>query len=62
VIILYTGAGQEPLHTQTSDTREPAMVFHWGKQQTIFNDLSIEPCLIHMDIAGIQILNAMPPA
>lgn len=53
-IIVYTGPG-EAVWTRTSDTKEPALVLHWGKPTTIFNDQRIVPCLVHIDMAGIQI-------
>lgn len=54
-VFIYTGAGGGPLWTQTKETKEPAVVFYWGRQQTVFNNDRVVPCLIHMDIGAIQL-------
>ncbi len=55
-VVVYTGPGErQPFHTQTVDTKEPTLVFHWGQTQTVFNNNSIVPCLIRIDQGDIQI-------
>ena len=54
-VFIYTGPGQQSLYTTTLDTKEPALVLHWGQPYTLFNSPSIVPCLVHLDPGGVQI-------
>lgn len=47
-IIIYTGPGDRKL-THMQDSREPALVLHWGKPTTILNDERIVPVLISFE-------------
>ena len=55
-VIIYTGPGAvQPLSTHTRDTKESALVFHWGQQYTVFHDSRVVPCLVHIDPTGVQV-------
>lgn len=49
-VLVYTGPGAE-LITSMEKTKEPVLVLHWGKQYTIFGNVSIVPCLVRIDSA-----------
>ena len=53
-VIIYTGPGEAKFTTQTKDTKELTMVFHWHLVQTIFHDKNIVPLLIKVDKFAIQ--------
>jgi hypothetical protein len=51
-IFIYTGKG-EFRETTANGTNERALVFHWGREETIFNFLDIVPVIFRQ--AGILI-------
>lgn len=53
-LIIYTGPGETKFTTQTKDTKELAIVFHWRLVQTIFNENNIVPILIKVDKTSTQ--------
>ncbi|MEK7763986.1 MAG: hypothetical protein AAB433_20635 [Nitrospirota bacterium] len=47
-VVVYTGPGH-PKVTAMSDTKEPALVLHWGKSQTILSDADLHPFVLSVD-------------
>jgi hypothetical protein len=51
-IFVYTGPGERQM-TKEATTKEPALVLHWGIENTIMGDPATEPVLLHLEgIAG----------
>ena len=48
-IIVYTGPGDPKVTTMNNDRRDPVLVLHWGKPQTILGDNNIHPFIISFD-------------
>ena len=51
-IFLYTGKGERRL-TTVSGSNTPALVLHWGRDHTMFNDRNIVPMLLQL--VGAQV-------
>jgi hypothetical protein len=47
-VFLYTGPG-ETRFTTLLNTKEPALVVHWGRQATVLSSESIDPVIFHLE-------------
>jgi hypothetical protein len=47
-IFVYTGPGERQM-TKEAATKEPALVLHWGLENTVLSDPATEPILLHLD-------------
>ncbi len=46
-VIIYTGPGERRM-THTTNTGEPALVLHWGRDFTLFGNPSLHPVLLRL--------------
>jgi hypothetical protein len=56
-IIVYTGPGEPKVTSMENATKDPVLVLHWGKPETLFADTKLHPFVISFD----GILVAEPP-
>gem|GEM_PF-6571704 len=47
-IFLYTGPGERRMTTELN-SKEPALILHWGQTQTLFGIENVDPVLLHLD-------------
>lgn len=47
-VIVYTGPGERKITTMR-DSREPALVLHWGKKTTILGHPNVVPVLVSLE-------------
>ena len=55
-IFVYTGAGSHRQTTVTG-TREPALVYHWNRPRTIFNNVEFRAVLFRMSEIDVGLLH-----
>lgn len=48
-IIVYTGPGQPKVTSMANATKDPVLVLHWGKPQTILGDNHLHPFILSFD-------------
>jgi hypothetical protein len=48
-IIVYTGPGEPKITSMPNETKDPALVLHWGKPQTMLLDNKLHPFILSLD-------------
>jgi hypothetical protein len=48
-IIVYTGPGEPKISKMNDERKDPVLVLHWGKPQTMLGDTRLFPYLLSVD-------------